>query len=200
MAEHFRVSGNQKNIRFFSEAYARGKVSHAYIIEGPEDSDKEGFADSIAAALLCQNTKPGDLLISDSSPCGRCPSCIKAASGNHPDLIHVWHEKPTVLSVGEIREQVVADISIKPYYGPYKIYIIRDAQLMNEQGQNALLKSIEEPAEYGIIFLLTDNADGLLPTIRSRCIRRIQNRQPPAARYRSMTSGSDADGIVFQRG
>lgn len=166
-----KVAGNQKNISFFSEAYARGKVSHAYIIEGPEDSGKESFADAVAASLLCQNVRPGDPLISASAPCGRCPSCIKAVSGNHPDIIHVRHEKATVLSVDEIREQVVADIAIKPYYGPYKIYIIRDAQLMNDRGQNALLKSIEEPAEYGIIFLLTDNADGLLPTIRSRCIR-----------------------------
>ena len=165
------MTGNQKNIRFFTEAYARGKISHAYIIEGSAESGKERFADSIAAALLCPEKRPGDLLLSASSPCGRCPSCIKAASGNHPDIIHVRHEKPTVLSVDEIREQVVADISIKPYYGPYKIYIIGDAQLMNDRGQNALLKSIEEPAEYGIIFLLTDNADGLLPTIRSRCIR-----------------------------
>lgn len=171
MAEIRGVTGNQKNIRYLSEALQRGRISHAYIIEGPEDSGKEQFADSLAAALLCAQTKPGQMLLSETSPCGRCPSCIKAASGNHPDIIHVQHEKATVLSVREIREQVVADIAIKPYYGPFKIYIIRDAQLMNESGQNALLKTIEEPEEYGIIFLLTDNADGFLPTIRSRCIR-----------------------------
>ena len=171
MAEIRGVTGNQKNIRYLSEALQRGRISHAYIIEGPEDSGKEQFADSLAAALLCAQTKPGRMLLSETSPCGRCPSCIKAASGNHPDIIHVQHEKATVLSVREIREQVVADIAIKPYYGPFKIYIIRDAQLMNESGQNALLKTIEEPEEYGIIFLLTDNADGFLPTIRSRCIR-----------------------------
>ena len=171
MAEIRGVTGNQKNIRYLSEAWQRGRISHAYIIEGPEDSGKERFADSLAAALLCTQTRPGQLLLSETSPCGKCPSCIKAASGNHPDIIHVQHEKATVLSVREIREQVVADMAIKPYYGPFKIYIIRDAQLMNESGQNALLKTIEEPEEYGIIFLLTDNADGFLPTIKSRCIR-----------------------------
>lgn len=169
------LSGNQKNIRFLAESFRRGKLSHAFIIEGNALSGKELFADRIAAALLCGHTCPGTLL---EDPCGRCPACVKTATGNHPDLIHVRHEKETVLSVGEIREQVVADIAIKPYYGPYKIYIIPDAQLMNEAAQNALLKTIEEPAPYGLIFLLTDNADGFLQTIRSRCIRISMDEVP----------------------
>ena len=166
------INSNQKNLRYISEAYALGRLSHAYIIEGMEGSGTEAFADYIAAALLCDRSRQ---MTSDTagmiSPCGQCPSCIKAATGNHPDIIHVQHAKDTVLSVGEIREQVVGDIDIKPYYGPYKIYVIPQAQLMNENAQNALLKTIEEPQPYGLILLLTDNADGFLPTIRSRCIR-----------------------------
>ena len=166
------MNSNQKNLRYVSEAYALGRLSHAYIIEGMEGSGKEAFADYIAAALLCDHNRPGRRDGAEMiSPCGRCPSCIKAATGNHPDIIHVQHTKDTVLSVGEIREQVVGDIDIKPYYGPFKIYVILQAQLMNENAQNALLKTIEEPQPYGLILLLTDNADGFLPTIRSRCIR-----------------------------
>ena len=178
------MSSNQKNIRYISEAYALGRLSHAYIIEGMEGSGKESFADYIAAALLCDRSRQGGGTGLTGSgwqaqpggtglirPCGQCPSCIKAMTGNHPDIIHVQHEKDTVLSVGEIREQVVGDIDIKPYYGPYKIYVIPQAQLMNENAQNALLKTIEEPQPYGVILLLTDNADGFLQTIRSRCIR-----------------------------
>ena len=123
----------------------------------------------IAQALLCSRTDPGKPLFS-TAPCGKCPSCIKAATKNHPDIVHVTHAKPNVLTVGEIRDQVVSDILIKPYYGPNKIYIIQDAGLMNVNAQNALLKSIEEPPGYGMVFLLTDNAYKLLETIRSRCI------------------------------
>ena len=70
-----------------------------------------------------------------------------------------------------MREQVINDVAIKPYCSPYKIYIIADAQLMNPQAQNAILKTIEEPPEYAVIMLLTSNIDALLPTIRSRCVR-----------------------------
>ena len=170
MTELAPVKGNQQNIRYISESFRRGMLSHAYIIDGTAGSGKEAFAERIAAALLCEKAEPGKDLFA-AAPCGKCSSCIKAASKNHPDIIHITHEKDSVLSVKEIREQLVFDMAIKPYYGPYKIYIVRDAQLMNENAQNALLKTIEEPAGYGLVLLLTDNADGFLQTIRSRCIR-----------------------------
>lgn len=177
--------GEQQNMYYLSEAFYRGRLSHAYIIEGSKASGKEAFADQLAAALLCdQNRHPKPMeegRIPLLTPCGICPSCRKAASGNHPDIIHVRHEKETVLSVQEIRDQVVSDMAIQPYYGSYKIYIIPDAGLMNENAQNALLKTIEEPDDYGMLLLLTDNADGLLQTIRSRCIR-ISMKPVPRSR------------------
>ena len=92
-----------------------------------------------------------------TDPCGTCRSCIQCDSGNQPDIIWVTHEKPTVISVDDIREQVNNDIIIKPYSSRYKIYIIPEAELMNPQAQNALLKTIEEPPEYAITMLLTNN-------------------------------------------
>ncbi|MBR3244434.1 MAG: DNA polymerase III subunit delta' [Parasporobacterium sp.] len=158
------ILGNQNNIRHMKEAAEKGRLPHAYILTGPEGSGKKTFAGYMASALLCEEGVR-------NGPCGICPSCIKAKTHNHPDIIWTFHEKPTVLSVSEIRDQVVSTIYTAPYYGPYKIYIITDAQLLNEHGQNALLKTMEEPPEYVLIFLLTDNADALLDTIRSRCIR-----------------------------
>ena len=70
----------------------------------------------------------------------------------------------------EVRVQINNDIMIRPYNGKYKIYIVPDADMMTPQAQNALLKTIEEPPEYAVIFLLTENADSLLPTILSRCV------------------------------
>ena len=80
------------------------------------------------------------------------------------------HEKPNTIGVGDIRTQVNDDIMIRPYSSKYKIYIIADADMMSVEAQNALLKTIEEPPEYAVIMLLTENAETLLPTIRSRCV------------------------------
>lgn len=104
-------------------------------------------------------------------PCMECPSCKKAQSQNHPDIIYVKHEKPNTISIDEIREQLINDVMIKPYSSPYKIYIIDEAQKLTLQAQNALLKTIEEPPAYAVVMLLADNPDALLPTISSRCVQ-----------------------------
>lgn len=91
-------------------------------------------------------------------------------NGNHPDIIYVTHEKPNVISVDNIRQQVNGDIDIKPYSGEYKIYIIDEAEKMNVQAQNALLKTLEEPPAYAVILLLATRAEAMLQTILSRCV------------------------------
>ena len=68
------------------------------------------------------------------------------------------HEKPGTISVDDIREQVNDTVMVKPYQGPYKVYIIDHAELMTPQAQNALLKTLEEPPEYVVFFLLTEKA------------------------------------------
>ena len=85
-------------------------------------------------------------------------------------MIWVQHEKANLITVSEIREQVCNTMDIKPFASPYKIYIVPEAEKMNEQAQNALLKTIEEPPEYGVVILLTSNITALLPTIQSRCL------------------------------
>ena len=106
-----------------------------------------------------------------ANPCMKCASCKKALSQNHPDIIMVTHEKQNVITVNEIREQLVNTVDIKPYESRYKIYIVNEAEKMNPQAQNALLKTIEEPPAYAIIMLLASNPDALLSTILSRCVR-----------------------------
>lgn len=159
--------GNRKNLDYLNEAAKSDHLSHAYMISGDKGMGKKTFAAFAAETLLCENRKRTE----GFAPCGRCAACVKSMSGNHPDIIRVTHKKENLLSVDEVREQLVNDISVKPYYGPYKIYIISDAHLMQEEGQNALLKTIEEPPAYALIFILTDNGDIFLDTIKSRCIR-----------------------------
>lgn len=156
------VVGHKDIINYIRNAVQEDKVSHAYILNGERGSGKKMLAALFATTLQCEKGGP--------DPCNVCHSCIQAESGNHPDIIRVQHEKPNTISVEDIRTQVNNDILIKPYQGPYKIYIISEADLMTPQAQNALLKTIEEPPEYAVIFLLTENAEALLPTITSRCV------------------------------
>lgn len=156
------VVGHRDIIQYIQDAVQQNKVSHAYILNGQRGSGKKLLAKLFATTLQCET--------GESEPCNECRSCIQANNGNHPDIITVKHEKPGSISVDDIRTQVNGDIMIKPYSSPYKIYIMPEADLLTVQAQNALLKTIEEPPEYAIIFLLTENADSLLPTIRSRCV------------------------------
>lgn len=96
-------------------------------------------------------------------------SCHQIRSGNHPDVIWVSRERAS-LGVEEIREQLCNTMDIKPFSSPYKIYIVMEAERMTEAAQNALLKTIEEPPEYGVVILLTSNISELLSTIQSRCL------------------------------
>ncbi len=162
MAGFDQVVGHSEIINHLQNAIIMNKVSHSYIFSGEPGAGKKLLASLFSMTLQCEEHK--------KDPCLECNSCKKAISKNHPDIIWVYHEKPNVITVDEIRNQVVNDVEIKPYIGPYKIYLINDAEKMNVQAQNALLKTIEEPPAYAIIILLTNNADVMLPTIKSRCV------------------------------
>lgn len=157
-----KIVGHEQIVTHLKNAMKLGKVSHAYILSGEKGCGKKLLADVFAETLQCE--KKG------TEPCRSCHSCIQAESGNHPDIIHVTHEKPNSISVDDIREQVVNDVLIKPYSAEYKVYIIPDAEKMTAAAQNALLKTIEEPPAYAVILLLANNASALLPTILSRCV------------------------------
>lgn len=162
MAGFASIIGHEQIIEHLQNAISTDKISHAYIFNGPDQSGKMSLAKSFAMALQCQqNTTEG---------CMECHSCKQALSGNQPDIIYLQHEKPGTISVDDIRKQINGDIMVKPYASPYKIYIIDEAEKMNQQAQNALLKTIEEPPAYAVILLLTNNAESFLPTILSRCI------------------------------
>ncbi len=157
------IVGHFDIIQHFQHSIAMDKVSQAYIINGETGSGKKTLARAFAKALQCEGE-------GDARPCCRCKSCLQCDSENHPDIFWVSHDKPNVITVDEVREQVNQTISSKPYSGRYKIYVVNDAHLMNANAQNSLLKTIEEPPEYAVILLLTASADKLLPTINSRCI------------------------------
>lgn len=170
MARFQDIIGQEQIKEHLRNAITAGKVSHAYIINGEKSSGKEFIAKVFAMALQCEKR--------EEEPCQECHSCKQALTDNHPDIIRVSHEKPNTISVDDIRAQVNNDVAIKPYSGPYKIYIINEAEKMTPQAQNAILKTLEEPPEYAVILLLTTNVNTLLPTILSRCV--VLNMKPVA--------------------
>ena len=162
MAGFHEIIGHDDVVNHLQNAIQMGKISHAYIFNGEVGAGKKMLASAFAMALQCE--KHG------TDPCMECDSCKRALSKNHPDIITITHEKPNSIGIEDIRIQLIDDVSIKPYTGPYKIYILNEAEKLTLQAQNALLKTIEEPPAYAVILLLTSNADSLLPTISSRCV------------------------------
>lgn len=149
--------GNERLKKNLAESLAKRHISHFYLISGPEGSGKHTLAKLLAAAILCQEGR---------KPCLRCTPCRKVMEGNHPDFITVEdpeHKNVAVKIVRQFRE----DVFIRPNESDYKIYLF--PQELGLEGQNALLKILEEPPKYGVFLLLTDNPDKLLPTVRSRC-------------------------------
>lgn len=158
----------QKQIKeHMQRALLDGRVSHAYIIDGARDSDKDLVADVFAAAIQCAD--PATDANGMPEPCGKCISCIQAAAKANGDIIYVQHEKPKSIGIGDIR-LMRDDVAIKPYSCEHKVYIINDAELMTAAAQNALLKTLEEPPEYAVILLLADGVSNFLPTVMSRCV------------------------------
>ena len=149
--------GNQQLRDNLTESLRRGHISHFYLISGPRGSGRHTLAKLLAAAILCKN---------EEKPCLSCNPCRKVMDGNHPDFITVEdpeHKTTAVKIVRQYRE----DMFIRPNESDYKVYLF--PQELGTEGQNALLKILEEPPSYGVFILLTDNPEKILPTVRSRC-------------------------------
>lgn len=150
--------GNQRLKDNLTAALQQGKNAHFYLISGPAGSGKGKLSSLLAAAVMCQG---------EDRPCCRCPSCRKVLSKVHPDVITVTDPEHKTVPVRIIR-QMRDDVFVRPNEGSHKIYIF--PQEMGIEGQNALLKVLEEPPKYGVFLLLAENAEKILPTVRSRCV------------------------------
>ncbi len=151
--------GNERLKENLTGSIGRGRVSHFYLLCGPQGSGKHTLAQLMAAAILCKES---------DKPCLRCNSCRKVMANTHPDFITVDDPEKKTVPVELIRD-ARADIYVQPNEADRKIYLFPRAQDMGIPGQNALLKVLEEPPAYGVFMLLTDNPEKLLPTVRSRC-------------------------------
>ena len=149
--------GNRQLKANLKASLEKGHISHFYLISGPKGSGKHTLAGLLAAAILCHDPM---------KPCLRCHACRRVMENNHPDFITVEdpeHKNVAVKIVREFRE----DMFILPNESDYKIYLF--PQELGLEGQNALLKILEEPPKHGVFILLADTPEKLLPTVRSRC-------------------------------
>jgi DNA polymerase III subunit delta' len=157
------VRGHDAVADQFRRALARGRLASTFLFVGPAGIGKRTFARWLAQGLR---------------PCGACPSCQQVAAGSHPDVELVGKPTdkafiPVELLIGDAEHRMRAglcyQIALKPYSGRRKVAIIDDADYLNKEGANCLLKTLEEPPPKSLLILIGTSPQRQLPTIRSRC-------------------------------
>jgi DNA polymerase III subunit delta' len=168
-----RLRGHAATIEMLRRAAARGRLAHGYLFLGPAGVGKRLVARGLAQALFCRETNENELV-----PCGHCPACKQVLAQTHPDLLELGcpegkRELPIDLIAGSKdrrgREGLCHDLSLRPMSANRRVAIIDDAERMNDESANALLKTLEEPPPGSILILLAADLEPILSTIRSRC-------------------------------
>jgi len=193
------VRHQERAISIIRRALTSGRTHHAYLFEGPEGIGKQTAGQALAARLLCDTPQ-------DADACIQCQSCRLLAAGNHPDFhlihrgLHKFHpdrsiraSKGLFIAVEVVRHFLIQPATTTPSLGRCRVFLIREAQRMNEQAQNALLKTLEEPPGQARLILVTASASRLLPTIRSRCQRVAFDLLPPAFVEQQLVAGAGVD-------
>ncbi len=154
------IENNDVAKKIILGALKNGRLSYSIILKGTA-SDTYFMAIQIAKALNCKNPEP------DS--CERCDSCLKIERNVHPDII-LEEPEGSFIKISQIR-RLIEIASLRPMIGRKRVFIIKEAEKMNEESGNAFLKTLEEPSPYSHFLLLTKNPEKILPTIRSRCLQ-----------------------------
>jgi DNA polymerase III subunit delta' len=155
------IYGHEKQIAILKQALAQNRVGHSYLFSGSDGTGKKALAVELAKAVNCEKTDE----IFDS--CGQCPTCLKINRQSHPDVFFVEAEGQFIRinAIRAIQEQM----TFKPMEGRRRVFIFDNADKMNEQAANALLKTLEEPSSANILILVTAKPYTLPSTIISRC-------------------------------
>lgn len=155
------IKGQEGAIERLNNAIKNHKLASSYIFAGPNGSGRFLLALNFAKALNCAS--------SEERPCDTCSSCRKIDNANHPDVRIVFPEgRGGEVTIEKIRE-IISEIALKPYEGRYKVFIIKDAQFLNNEAANSFLKTLEEPPANSILILIAERPLDLPLTIVSRC-------------------------------
>jgi DNA polymerase-3 subunit delta' len=180
------VIAQDRAIGSLRAALRRGTLHHAYLFGGPPGVGKGTAARLLAQAANCTGGPAPAAALRDD-PCGECPSCRKVAKGAHPDVTLLAEERVMAkagrwepkggrspskeIVVDQVRDLVDHRLAMRRFEGRRRVVVIDPADAMNVQAQNALLKTLEEPPDDTTLVLVSSAPDGLLPTIKSRCLR-----------------------------
>lgn len=159
------ILGNDKIKQELIQSVKLNKLSHSYLFLGTEGIGKKLIAKELAKMILC---------LDEEKYCGKCKSCIEFDSNNNPDFCLIEPDG-TSIKIWQIR-QMQKTILEAPIISSKKVYIINNADLMTEEAQNCLLKTLEEPPKFVTIILVGSREGNFLSTIKSRCtIIKFQN-------------------------
>ncbi|MBW2673939.1 MAG: DNA polymerase III subunit delta' [Deltaproteobacteria bacterium] len=153
------IYGQGRQIDVLQSAMKRERVPHAYLFHGIQGIGKKTTAQAFAQALNCREN--------NADFCGRCPSCLKAGRRSHPDIVMIEPEG-IFIKIDKIRD-LQNQTQFRPLEGRKKVFILADADRMNDASANALLKTLEEPSSFNILILTTSRIHKLPQTIISRC-------------------------------
>lgn len=157
--EDFR--GQSAHIAQLQSDFSRGSYVHAYLLAGPGGTGKKSVARLCAMAALCR--------AEGSRPCGVCGPCRRVLSDSHPDVHNVLPQKGKQTIGVDVLREAIEEVGVKSFEDGAKVMIFPQAEKMTPAAQNCLLKTLEEPPEGTVFFLITDQPGALLPTITSRC-------------------------------
>jgi DNA polymerase-3 subunit delta' len=152
--------GNDRIKKLIMRGVAENRIRQGLILAGPEGIGKHRFALALAQAVNCRQTIEGDA-------CGVCVSCKKINDAEHPDVLTIERDGQFI-KIDQMRSMSQA-AQYRPYEGRRRVYIIEDAERLNERASNSILKTLEEPPDTTLLLLVTSKPYSLLETIRSRC-------------------------------
>jgi len=166
------LTGHRQLLELIAGAALRGTLPPSLIFAGPEGVGKRMAAVALAQFLNCPNR-------TDDDSCGTCPSCTRIARQVHADVLLIEPGETGTIKIDQIRD-AIERTAYRPFEGRRRVVIVDDADAVNVDGQNALLKTLEEPPAASMFVLVTPRPDVLLPTVLSRCQRLRFGRVAPA--------------------
>lgn len=161
-ADHnWNIIGHEQAVQLLRRGLLNGRSRHAYLFTGSASLGKMTLARTFAMALNCESQDVA------RRPCRKCRSCRAIVKGSDPDLILARADESGRLKIDAVRE-VMRLLALKPYASRYRVAVLEDFDQVLPQAQDALLKTLEEPAEHAVLMLLAGSTERILATIRSR--------------------------------
>lgn len=160
------IIGHRQIVDLLRQAVAHDRVPQSLLLAGPEGVGKHAVAVALAQAVNCPRRRP-----TSADACGTCPTCLRIARGQHSDVVVLDKGDDASIKIRVLRERLLDVVGYRPFEAARRVYIIDPADALTLEGQDALLKTLEEPPPSALVVLVTAFADALRPTIQSRCRR-----------------------------